>query len=170
MCRLSSQTGKKRIHAPLLNTCCKFDKNTARCVKLLIHAVFRYINEMCRRLMRLAPANSHIKPRRAGPRCKPITARLATIGSLHPCSPFNSISPYQKTKRLINQQCNFSRVFLSWSSHWMSNRSPIICFLAADISIKTDILHQGKFTRKAIIMILERIVYFKTPSHVWKHL
>lgn len=35
-------------------------------LKLLIRAVFGLINEMWRRLMRLAPVNSHIKPGRGG--------------------------------------------------------------------------------------------------------
>lgn len=93
----------------LLNTCCSSvqltgnninNKQRLGCVKthtrthvhtktLLIRAVFRFINEMWRRLMRLAPVNSHIKPREAGPRCEPIAASSATIGSPHPCSPFN---------------------------------------------------------------------------------
>lgn len=91
----------------LLNTCCSSvqltgnninNKQQLGCVKththvhtktLLIRAVFRFINEMWRRLMRLAPVNSHIKPREAGPRCEPIAASSATIGSPHPCSPFN---------------------------------------------------------------------------------
>lgn len=88
---------------------------------LLIRAVFRFINEMWRRLMRLAPVNSHIKPREAGPRCEPIAASSATIGSPHPCSPFNfhfsstrkmkkkeEEKRKKKAKRLINQQSNFS--------------------------------------------------------------
>lgn len=132
---------------PLLNTCCSSVQLTGNnvnneqqlgCVKthththvhtktLLIRAVFRFINEMWRRLMRLAPVNSHIKPREAGPRCEPIAASSATIGSPHPCSPFNfHFSSTRKKKKKEGEKklkdLSISRVisrgvFLSHEAH-----------------------------------------------------
>lgn len=142
------------------------------CVKLLIHAVFRFINEMWRRLMRLAPVNSHIKPREAEPRSQPITVSLATIGSPHPCSRFNFHFPRTEKLKDLSISGVISRGYFSLVKLALNEQSALDNLLfSGTYKPKDRHLTWGGNSVNNIKMVVGRLVYCTSPlvlQNVWK--